>query len=117
MMNAVGLETPTAIMNSHRRTPRTSPQTKEMTPWSMLGGRSLSTGGSYSKDGTKEFAEPVALSSSESADVPLPRIAARLGLDLFALRARRSNLKDTRVGFKGEEERKPAQFAASRRVW
>jgi hypothetical protein len=37
----------------------------------------------------QKFAEPVALSSAQPADRPLPRRANRLGLDLIALRARR----------------------------
>src|SRR6266540_4792029 len=37
-----------------------------------------------------EFAEPVALSSTQSADRPLPRRALRLSLDLVTLRARRT---------------------------
>src|SRR5439155_539728 len=37
----------------------------------------------------QEFAEPVALSSTQPTNVPLPRTAARLGFDLIALRARR----------------------------
>ena len=37
-MNAVGFEIPTDSMNAHRSTPRTNAQTKEITPWSMLGG-------------------------------------------------------------------------------
>src|SRR5687767_585149 len=35
----------------------------------------------------KEFREPVALSSAEPADFPLPRTALELGFDLIALRA------------------------------
>ena len=37
----------------------------------------------------QKFAEPVALSSTQPADRPLPRRAFRLSLDLIALRARR----------------------------
>ncbi len=37
----------------------------------------------------QKFAEPVALSSTQPADRPLPRRALRLGFDLVALRARR----------------------------
>jgi hypothetical protein len=36
----------------------------------------------------EKFTEPVALSSTQPTDVPLPRSAARLSLDLVALRAR-----------------------------
>src|SRR4051812_38304587 len=36
----------------------------------------------------QKFTEPVALSSSEPGDFPLPRTVSRLGLDLLALRAR-----------------------------
>jgi hypothetical protein len=39
--------------------------------------------------GTKKFAEPVSLSSTVSADLPLPGTAFGLGFDLLALRARR----------------------------
>ena len=38
--------------------------------------------------GPQKFTEPVALSSSEPGDFPLPRTVSRLGLDLLALRAR-----------------------------
>jgi hypothetical protein len=41
-------------------------------------------------DSDQRFAEPVALSSTQPADRPLPRRALRLGLDLVALRARRT---------------------------
>ena len=41
-----------------------------------------------SPQGPKKFTEPVALSSSEPGDFPLPRTVSRLGLDLLALRAR-----------------------------
>jgi len=37
----------------------------------------------------QKFAEPVALSSTQPTDRPLPRRASRLSLDLIALRARR----------------------------
>ena len=37
--------------------------------------------------GPKNFREPVALSSTEPADFPLPRTALELGFDLLALRA------------------------------
>src|SRR5262245_33892971 len=37
---------------------------------------------------TKEFTEPVALSSTRPADRPLPRRACELSFDLLALRAR-----------------------------
>ena len=40
-------------------------------------------------DSDQRFAEPVALSSTQPVDRPLPRLALRLGLDLVALRARR----------------------------
>ena len=40
-------------------------------------------------DSDQGFAEPVALSSTQPADCPLPRRVLRLGLDLVALRARR----------------------------
>ena len=36
----------------------------------------------------KKFTEPVALSSTQPADLPLPRRASRLSFDLLALRAR-----------------------------
>jgi hypothetical protein len=39
--------------------------------------------------GPKKFAEPVSLSSTASADLPLPGTAFGLGFDLLALRARR----------------------------
>ena len=39
--------------------------------------------------GTKKFGEPVSLSSTASADLPLPGTAFGLGFDLLALRARR----------------------------
>jgi hypothetical protein len=41
-------------------------------------------------DSDQRFAEPVALSSTQPADCPLPRRALRLSLDLVALRARRT---------------------------
>jgi len=41
-------------------------------------------------DSNQRFAEPVALSSTQPADRPLPRRALRLSLDLVALRARRT---------------------------
>src|SRR3954463_15382732 len=40
------------------------------------------------RGGDQKFPEPVALSSSEPGDFPLPRTVSRLGLDLLALRAR-----------------------------
>ena len=44
---------------------------------------------------TKKFTEPVALSSTQPADRPLPRRAFGLSFDLLALRARRrGNLSD-----------------------
>src|SRR5919108_5294390 len=48
----------------------------------------------------KEFAEPVALSSTEPTDLPLPRTTARLGFVLLALRARRKRdpKRHVRVG-------------------
>jgi hypothetical protein len=39
--------------------------------------------------GPKKFGEPVSLSSTASADLPLPGTAFGLGFDLLALRARR----------------------------
>ncbi len=39
--------------------------------------------------GPKKFAEPVSLSSTASADLPLAGTALGLGFDLLALRARR----------------------------
>src|SRR5919201_1918192 len=50
--------------------------------------------------GPKKFAEPVSLSSTASADLPLPGTALGLGFDLLALRARRkqqSNVSSKRV--------------------
>ena len=44
------------------------------------------------------FAEPVALSSTEPTDFPLPRTASRLGFDLLALRARRRSESTARPG-------------------
>src|SRR6266498_3781549 len=41
-------------------------------------------------DSDQIFAEPVALSSTQPVDRPLARRALRLGLDLVALRARRT---------------------------
>jgi hypothetical protein len=48
----------------------------------------------------QKFTEPVALSSTASADLPLPGTAFGLGFDLLALRARRkqhTNVCDKRV--------------------
>src|SRR5213079_110918 len=54
----------------------------------------------------QKFAEPVALSSTQPADRPLPRRALRLGLDLVALRARRTrNLNDCVASVKGLQAR------------
>ena len=51
-----------------------------------------SPSGSHSRaENDHKFAEPVALSSTQPADRPLPRRAFRLSLDLIALRARRRN--------------------------
>src|SRR5438105_11660933 len=50
--------------------------------------------------GPKKFAEPVSLSSTASADLPLAGTALGLGFDLLALRARRkqqSNVSGTWV--------------------
>jgi hypothetical protein len=60
----------------------------------------------------QEFAEPVALSSTQPTDVPLPRTAARLGLDLITLRARRKR-KPTRSDTSAQDRREPnsLQFA------
>src|SRR5438270_12805606 len=55
--------------------------------------------------GPKKFAEPVSLSSTASADLPLPGTAFGLGFDLLALRARRkqhTNASSKRV--KGSEK-------------
>ena len=59
------------------------------------------------------FAEPVALSSTESADLPLAGCAARLGFDLLALRARRKQ-QPKRSALRVQEggRTKSAQFAA-----
>ena len=52
-------------------------------------------------DPDHRFAEPVALSSTESTDLPLARTAARLSFDLLALRARRKEeSKSGRSAFK-----------------
>ena len=59
--------------------------------------------------GPKKFAEPVSLSSTVSADLPLPGTAFGLGFDLLALRARRkqhTNVRNTSV--KGSEKGVPA---------
>ena len=48
----------------------------------------LGGGASVSRPAERKFTEPVALSSTQPTDVPLPRSAARLSLDLVALRAR-----------------------------
>src|SRR6266542_3714291 len=95
----------------------TTAQMKDVTPGSILGGRRCtaadrnavpgtavvaggtsrvpqtpSTGplrGHALRAGPKKFAEPVSLSSTASADLPLPGTALGLGFDLLALRARR----------------------------
>src|SRR5918999_6050882 len=66
------------------------------TPWSMLGmRRCIERDPSRVPDldvrrgpGPKKFTEPVALSSTQPADFPLPRTALELSFDLVALRAR-----------------------------
>jgi hypothetical protein len=65
----------------------------------------------------KVFAEPVALSSTQPTDVPLPRTAARLGLDLITLRARRKR-KATRSDTSAQDRREPnsLQFARGTRA-
>jgi hypothetical protein len=55
-------------------------------------------------DVDQEFAEPVALSSTQPADRPLPRRALGLGLDLVALRARRTE-EPKRLGCDGQVPR------------
>jgi hypothetical protein len=47
----------------------------------------------------QKFAEPVALSSTQPADRPLPRRAFRLSLNLVALRARRVDDANPSRGF------------------
>src|SRR5712691_1962701 len=59
----------------------------------------------------KKFAEPVSLSSTVSADLPLPGTAFGLGFDLLALRARRrSNLTCPARGSRVRKRARP-QFA------
>jgi hypothetical protein len=59
-----------------------------------------------------KFAEPVALSSAQPADRPLPRRASRLSLNLIALRARRSG-QPMRSGRAGQVREAAYAFAAS----
>src|SRR5688572_8092674 len=53
-------------------------------------------GGTMGSPTLKEFTEPVALSSTQPADRPLPRRAFELSFDLLALRAR--CMRDTMGG-------------------
>ena len=59
---------------------------------------------SRARAGPKKFAEPISLSSTASADLPLPGTAFRLGFDLLALRARRK--QHTNVSSKPVKESK-----------
>jgi hypothetical protein len=60
----------------------------------------------------QEFAEPVALSSAEPADLPLARTAARLRFDLLTPRARRKQQPTEAAGHTQEGTgRKRAQIA------
>jgi hypothetical protein len=55
--------------------------------------------------GPKKFAEPVSLSSTVSADLPLPGTAFGLGFDLLALRApRKQHTNGWRNAVKGSQE-------------
>src|SRR5207244_2736827 len=70
-------------------------QMNAWTPWSMLGGcgnpdTARDPSGSTGARPDQEFAEPVALSSTTPAGLPLPRTAFGCGFDLLALRARRN---------------------------
>jgi hypothetical protein len=64
---------------------------------------------SRSRAGPKKFAEPVSLSSTVSADLPLPGTAFGLGFDLLALRARRKQHTNVCAkGVKGSKKDVPA---------
>jgi len=61
------------------------------------------------RGGTKKFGEPVSLSSTASADFPLPGTAFGLGFDLLALRARRKQHTNAcNKGVKGSKKDVPA---------
>src|SRR5437764_1295535 len=80
----------------------------ETTPWSTLGGLGgCGTPRSYRvpkrepaarRRRSKEFAEPVSLSSTALVDLPLARTALEFGFDLLALRARRKRQSRGRPG-------------------
>src|SRR3954447_25508097 len=88
---------PTASRPAQMKTARPRAHRNETTPWSTLGGLGgWGTGAILSRTRTggfrrrsKEFAEPVSLSSTALVDLPLARTALEFGFDLHALRARR----------------------------
>src|SRR5687768_1057271 len=59
----------------------------ELTESGPCSGRRTGVPPADDRETRKEFREPVALSSAEPADFPLPRTALELGFDLLALRA------------------------------
>ena len=78
--------------------PNTSAQMKDVTPGSIEGGRRCIEGNVRQCQtevrhcvSDHKFAEPVALSSTASADLPLPGTALRSDFVLLALRARRKS--------------------------
>src|SRR5215203_3622363 len=70
----------------------TSRSERGLCPCSSTARCNVSEGGPWGKPKVsprdQKFTEPVALSSSEPGDFPLPRTVSRLGFDLLALRAR-----------------------------
>src|SRR5438132_2831675 len=89
---------PIASRPAQMKRPSTSAQMKDVTPGSIEGGRRCMARRDYT--GPKKFAEPVSLSSTVSADLPLPGTALRSGFVLLALRARRkqhTNVSSKRV--------------------
>ena len=76
-------------------------RTGVMSSWNMKGARATSP------HPDQRFAEPVTLSSTARADVPLPRTAFASGFNLLTFGARRrSEPKASRRGFQGGRKRK-----------
>ncbi len=83
-------ELPIPSRNSQTHTPKASAQRNDDTPAATLGDRRCILTILSRHSAVQEFAEPVAVSSTDSADIRLPPSALEVGFDLLPLRARRT---------------------------
>ena len=86
----MALELPIPSRKSQTQRPKASAQRNDDTPAATLGDRRC-TVRILHRGPDHEFAEPVAVSSTVSADIRLPPSALEVGFDLLPLRARRSS--------------------------